>query len=356
MGTACSGTDSVIKVLEHIGRSSGWTFTHEFSCECHPVKQAWVRENFPELPIIFSDICALHTGRAVNTITGEQLAVPAVDLFVTGFVCKSVSTENVQREQHASCITDGSGKTGATFEGLRQYVEGCRPRLVICENVSGLLKRARGCEAQIHHVRKAFEDLGYAFGHTLVDARNFLLPQRRTRVWMWAIRADASAAPAAAQVATILADLQQKEPVPLDGFLSAVAGDCQQRQSVNEREESALAAVLTNNRPLQRLSEEELQDLVVDISKSCGRAPWCLGAAPCVLPGSRLYWRRKQWVLGAREMAALQGIWCRDFPALQSWCEDPHRSRILMDMAGNAFTSTICIAVVLAVMVAISPC
>ena len=26
VGTACSGTDSVVKVLGHLGRSSGWTF------------------------------------------------------------------------------------------------------------------------------------------------------------------------------------------------------------------------------------------------------------------------------------------------------------------------------------------
>ena len=33
VGTACSGTDSVVKVLEHLGRCSGWAFTHAFSCE-----------------------------------------------------------------------------------------------------------------------------------------------------------------------------------------------------------------------------------------------------------------------------------------------------------------------------------
>ena len=34
VGTACSGADSVVKALEHLGRSCGWAFTHEFSCEC----------------------------------------------------------------------------------------------------------------------------------------------------------------------------------------------------------------------------------------------------------------------------------------------------------------------------------
>ena len=94
VGTACSGTDSVVKVLEHLGRCSGWAFTHAFSCERDEAKQAWVQENFPDAPLIFPDICQLHTGRALNIVTREVCDIPAVDVFVAGFVCKSVSTEN----------------------------------------------------------------------------------------------------------------------------------------------------------------------------------------------------------------------------------------------------------------------
>ena len=98
VGSACSGTDSVIRVLEHLGRSSGWVFKHTFSCECDGAKQAWLQEHFPEVPLIFEDIRELHTGRALNILTGEESDVPDVDLFVAGFVCKSVSTENTQRQ------------------------------------------------------------------------------------------------------------------------------------------------------------------------------------------------------------------------------------------------------------------
>ena len=65
-----------------------------------------------------------------------------------------------------------------------EYTRRFRPKLVICENVAGLLKRNRGCEPQIHSVRMAFEGLGYAFAYTQLDAINFLLRQRRTRIWM----------------------------------------------------------------------------------------------------------------------------------------------------------------------------
>jgi hypothetical protein len=72
----------VIRVEEHLGRSSGWVFKHTFSCECDGAKQTWSQENFPEVPLIFEDICELHTGRALNILTGEESNVQDVDLSV----------------------------------------------------------------------------------------------------------------------------------------------------------------------------------------------------------------------------------------------------------------------------------
>ena len=75
----------------------------------------------------------------------------------------------------------------------------------------------------------------------------------------------------------------------------------------------------------------------------------------CALSTSRLHWRQEQRTLDALETFALQGIWTREFVALGSWCMSEKQSRALMDLAGNAFTTTtVCIAVRLGVMVAIS--
>ena len=63
-----------------------------------------MQANFPEVPLIFEDICELHTGRALNILTGEESDVPDVDLFVAGFVCKSVSTENTQRQAYERMV------------------------------------------------------------------------------------------------------------------------------------------------------------------------------------------------------------------------------------------------------------
>ena len=47
-------------------------------------------KNFPSLPLLFQNVCELHTGRAFDAMVGEVIYVPVVDLFVAGFVCKSV--------------------------------------------------------------------------------------------------------------------------------------------------------------------------------------------------------------------------------------------------------------------------
>ena len=58
------------------------------------------------------------------------------------------------------------------FHDVLEYTRRFRPKLVICENVAGLLKRNRGCEPQIHAVRMAFDELGYSFAYTQLDAKN----------------------------------------------------------------------------------------------------------------------------------------------------------------------------------------
>ena len=126
---------------------------------------------------------------------------------------------------------------------------------------------------------------------------------------MWAIRSDAAAAPAVGEVLKILLQLERPQPAPLVRFLGHVDSDKQARQTINEREQAVLGCVV-QERALQ-LQPEELLDLVVDIAKSVIRAPWCVGATPCVLPNFRLHWRRQQRVLDAREMASLQGTWPR---------------------------------------------
>ena len=90
------------------------------------------------------------------------------------------------------------------------------------------------------NVGEAFKRLGYHFAYRHVDARRYLLPHRRTRVWMWAVRDDISAVPAASRVTALLEQLEQPEPAPLDPFLEVAAGGELPRQELNAREGKVL--------------------------------------------------------------------------------------------------------------------
>ena len=82
--------------------------------------------------------------------------------------------KHTNKVRHSQRIADATGQTGETFQGALGYTRRFKPKLVICENVSGLLKRTRGCDAQIHVARKCFEQFGYAFAYAQVDARSCL--------------------------------------------------------------------------------------------------------------------------------------------------------------------------------------
>ena len=69
------------------------------------------------------------------------------------------------------------------FVAWVDYTRRFRPKLVIWENVVGLLKKPR-LHTQIPSVRMVFEGLGYSFAYTQLDTRILLLLQRRARIWM----------------------------------------------------------------------------------------------------------------------------------------------------------------------------
>ncbi len=196
LGTACSGSDCPVISLEHLAAAlrlrlpAGRTLhvDHVFSCESDKAKQRFIRENFPQLRMLFDDVTELGNGRATNVLTETQEEVPRCDIFVAGFVCKSVSMENPNRDDFAGCVTAGVGKTGETWMGVLRYILFAKPAVVICENVEGLTKRTRGIEPQIEPVMRSLQSAGYQASWRLLDSRNFHLPHRRKRCWIWAFR------------------------------------------------------------------------------------------------------------------------------------------------------------------------
>ncbi|TFK64107.1 hypothetical protein BDN72DRAFT_963450 [Pluteus cervinus] len=186
VATMCSGTESPLLALELIQKvileqhGINLEVEHVFSCEIEPFKQAYIERNF-QPPLLFRDVCELGNGEA-HTAYGSLAPVPGdVDLLVAGTSCVDYSNLNNQKQD-----IDASGESGRTFRGMMSWVQQHRPPLVILENV---------CSAPWPKVQSYFEQIGYSATFSRVDTKQYYIPHTRTRVYLLAVNKKNSSIP-----------------------------------------------------------------------------------------------------------------------------------------------------------------
>ena len=156
---------------------------------------------------------------------------------------------------------------------------------------------------------------------------------------MWALRDKPSAR--SDKIKTVIQKLATREAAPaaLWDFLETNEQDWTiPEHAPNERQREVMHAGLA------RMNLGAAHDVILDLQHN----NWP-HLCSCVLPHSQLSWVHAGRFLTAREHAALQGIWSSDFPALDSWLRTSRQANLVKDMAGNAFSSTVCMAVSFAV-------
>ncbi|KAF4552513.1 SNF2 family N-terminal domain-containing protein 7 [Elsinoe fawcettii] len=183
IATMCSGTESPLLALQLIqgilNDAVGESFdtVHLFSAEIVPFKQAYIERNF-QVPLIFRDITEL-TGVKDQTATattayGAQALVPAdLDLIIAGTACVDYSALNSKKK-----TIDDEGESGDTFRAVLAYAKVWRPKMLILENVF---------TAPWDNMLAMYEDIDYKAAGVLVDTKNYYLPQTRQRGYMFCI-------------------------------------------------------------------------------------------------------------------------------------------------------------------------
>jgi len=221
-GTLCSGTDFVAAALPEICRqlqslrgpsSPEIRCVHEFSAERDPRMRRFALENFGHPNMVCTDVTKLP----------EHM--PYVDILIFGSSCKGLSLMNRKRR----CLGHADPahrlhSSGSTMAGCLGYVEKYRPHYVLLENVRGLLAVSRTLSLRrntevrnIDFVLDFLKSWGYTCSYTLVDARCFLLPQSRPRVWLWA---ELQGGPDALRCWPLwLQRMQSSTPLPLSDLL-----------------------------------------------------------------------------------------------------------------------------------------
>ena len=181
VATMCSGTESPLLALDKIADATETLFgkrlrvDHVFSCEIEPFKQAYIERNFAP-PILFRDIRELG-GDVATTAYGAEVRVPHdVDMLVAGTSCVDYSNLNNERKG-----LEAQGESGQTFRGMMNWIRKSQPKIIILENV---------CNAPWEEVAKKFQSEGYHAQFMRVDTKRFYIPHTRTRVYLFACKAD----------------------------------------------------------------------------------------------------------------------------------------------------------------------
>jgi DNA (cytosine-5)-methyltransferase 1 len=167
-------------------------FRHLWASEFIEAARDTYRTNFPAVTLDGRDIREVSVE---DILTATGLAPGQLDVLEGSPPCSSFSTAGV-REKHWGKAKQYSNKTQRTddlfFEFLR-LVEGLKPKVVVAENVSGLIKGA--AKGYFVAIRDRFIGLGYRFDAKVLDAQWLGVPQQRARVIIVAVREDLGKAP-----------------------------------------------------------------------------------------------------------------------------------------------------------------
>ena len=121
------------------------------------------RKNFGEEELYEGDITKVNTDD-----------IPDFDLLTGGFPCQSFSIAGKRR---------GFDDTrGTMFFEIERICRAKKPRLILLENVKGLLSHNSGQTFQT--ILKILSDIGYVLQWQVLNSKNFGVPQNRERVFI----------------------------------------------------------------------------------------------------------------------------------------------------------------------------
>ena len=133
------------------------------------------RANHPDCPVETEDIRARPPQRV-----GEALGLDQVDVIIGGPPCQGFSSLRPNR-------SSGNGDDrNDLYRNFASYVEYFRPKVVVMENVVGLLTHDSG--STVDRVLGSLSSLGYSVDWRILNAASYGVPQKRERFIMVAAR------------------------------------------------------------------------------------------------------------------------------------------------------------------------
>ena len=362
--------------------------SHAFSCDIDPGCQRWIRAVSPSC-LVFRDMRDLAQMMANEIKAGCPVRVPYIDMFIAGFVCKDLSAESSKRTENA---LHENGQSGITWRAVKAYVVFRLPKIVRLENVKGL-------KQDLTTVIVAMGLVGYNCISFELDSSGFFLPQKRVRIYIVCVRhgsdallediahfialfgtnnpvSDASSFLVPAHEDLLLQEQAQTVERFHKGELNPEKGcGCKRRKWMTDH--AIAQSALSEMRPMKSLSLDpllvecypdlallsarewdmlvltgtEMPDAVERIAKlsaSLNRVDFHEGGIiPTLTARSRFFFTRRGRLLRGREALRLQGMF------VPAEITNAFSDTFLLSKSGNAFSATVCMAVVLAVFCAL---
>jgi DNA (cytosine-5)-methyltransferase 1 len=140
-------------------------------CELDPFCRAVLKKHWPKVSL-FDDITKI-----------DPRKLPMADVWTAGFPCQDVS---LARGSHGR--SGLKGHHTSLFFNLMELVEVKRPRVILLENVVGLLNSHQGRDFAV--ILRELTKHGYAVSWRVLNARYFGAPQSRSRIFIVAWRGD----------------------------------------------------------------------------------------------------------------------------------------------------------------------
>jgi DNA (cytosine-5)-methyltransferase 1 len=149
--------------------------TPTFHCEVNNFCTHVLRRHWPKTPCVHD----------ILKLTAEE--IPDADIWSGGFPCQDVSVARGWLGRAGL-----KGKNTGLFYPFAELVRQKLPKVVLMENVSGLLNSHDGRDFAV--IMKTFQQMGYGVAWRIFNTRYFGAPQSRPRVYICAWRGSATRA------------------------------------------------------------------------------------------------------------------------------------------------------------------
>lgn len=181
-----------------------------FASEWDEFAQKTYRANFADDFDISGDITKI-----------KEEDIPAFDICLAGFPCQAFSLAG----KRMGFDDDYKGMCrGTLFQDVVRICEYHKPKVIFCENVKGLTIHDKGRTFEV--IKKSFEQIGYTVYSSILNSKDFGVPQNRERIYIVcfnnAIDSSSFAFPQPSDNHTSINDILEDAPISPKYYLSDV--------------------------------------------------------------------------------------------------------------------------------------